>query len=97
VLSVTIILEAALARCSLILNEVPALREIWGPAAVYFRTNNADSLSEAVRILNGDPVLRRSFANRAFNRARECYNANRRTTGYIQLYRSLMAHRANAA
>ena len=91
------ILEAALSRCALILNDIPALREIWGPAAVYFRTNDGDSLCEAVRILNGDPVLRRSFANRAFNRARECYNANRMTTSYIQLYRSLVAQRAYAA
>lgn len=91
------ILEAALSRCALILNDIPALREIWGPAAVYFRTNDGDSLCEAVRILNSDPDLRRSFANRAFNRARECFNANRMTSNYIQLYRSLVARNANAA
>jgi glycogen synthase len=91
------ILEAALSRCALILNDIPALREIWGPAAVYFRTNDGDSLCEAVRILNSDPDLRRSFANRAFNRARECFNANRMTSNYIQLYRSLIAQNANAA
>lgn len=91
------ILEAALSRCALILNDIPALREIWGPAAVYFRTNDAESLSEAVRILNEDAVLRRSFANRAFNRARECYNANRMTSNYIQLYRSALNQRAKAA
>jgi glycosyltransferase involved in cell wall biosynthesis len=91
------ILEAALSRCALILNDIPALRETWGPAAVYFRTNDGDSLSEAVRILNSDAELRRGFANRAFNRARECYNANRMTTNYIQLYRSLLNQSAKAA
>jgi glycogen synthase len=85
------IVEAALSRCALILNDIPAMREIWGPAAVYFRTNDADSLSDAVRILNSDAALRRNFANRAFNRARECYNANRMTDNYIQLYRRLQA------
>lgn len=91
------ILEAALSRCALILNDIPAMREIWGPAAVYFRTNDGDSLCEAVRILNSDSELRRSFANRAFNRARECYNANRMTSNYIQLYRGLIAQHAKAA
>jgi glycogen(starch) synthase len=91
------ILEAALSRCALILNDIPALREIWGPAAVYFRTNDGDSLCEAVRILNSDAELRRSFANRAFNRARECYNSNRMTSSYIQLYRSTISQSAKAA
>jgi glycogen(starch) synthase len=91
------IVEAALSRCALILNDIPSLREIWGPAAVYFRTNDADSLSEAVRILNQDPELRRSFANRSFNRARECYNSNRMTSNYIQLYRSVMNQTVKAA
>ncbi len=91
------ILEAALSRCALILNDIPAMREIWGPAAVYFRTNDGDSLSEAVRIINSDANLRRSFANRAFNRARECYNSNRMTSNYIQLYRTVSSQHAKVA
>lgn len=91
------VLEAALSRCALILNDIPAMREIWGPAAVYFRTNDADSLCDAVRILNSDAALRRNFANRAFNRARECYNANRMTSSYIQLYYDFMGRKSKAA
>jgi glycogen(starch) synthase len=91
------ILEAALSRCALILNDIPSLREIWGNAAVYFRTNDADSLAEAVRILSRDVQMRRNFANRAFQRARECYNAHRMTDGYIQLYRSVCSRQARAA
>jgi glycogen synthase len=91
------ILEAALSRCALILNDVPSLREVWGHAAVYFRTNDARSLAEAVRILGSDMQMRRDFANRAFQRARECFNAHRMTDNYIQLYRSVMAQRARAA
>ncbi len=90
-------IEAALSRCALILNDIPALREIWGQAAVYFRTNDADSLAEAVRILSGDLQMRRSFANRAFQRARECFNAHRMTDNYIQLYRKIASQRARAA
>lgn len=91
------ILEAALSRCALVLNDIPSLRELWGQAAVYFRTNDASSLAEAVRILSGDINMRRNFANRAFQRARECYNAHRMTDNYIQLYRSVVARKAFAA
>jgi glycogen synthase len=90
-------IEAALSRCALILNDIPPLREIWGQAAVYFRTNDADSLAEAVRILSGDQQMLRSFANRAFQRARECFNAHRMTDNYIQLYRNVAAQKARAA
>lgn len=91
------VLEAALSRCALILNDIPSLREIWGPAAVYFRTNESESLAEAVRILSADVNLRRNFANRAFQRARECFNAHRMTDNYIQLYRSVAAQKVRAA
>jgi hypothetical protein len=41
--------------------------------------------------------LRRDFANRAFQRARESFNAHRMTDNYIQLYRSVVAKKAAAA
>lgn len=91
------ILEAALSRCALVLNDIPLLRELWGNAALYFRTNDAASLAETVRILSEDLQLRRNFANRAFQRARECFNAHRMTDNYIQLYRSVLARKAAAA
>jgi len=91
------ILEAALSRCALVLNDIPSLRELWGQAAVYFETNDASSLADSVRALSSDPELRRNFANRAFQRARECYNAHRMTDNYIQLYRSVAGRKAFAA
>ncbi len=91
------ILEAALSRCALILNDIPSLRELWGAAAVYFRTNDPESLAEAIRIVSSDVQMRRNFANRAFQRARESFNANRMTDNYIQLYHSVSAQKAQAA
>jgi glycosyltransferase involved in cell wall biosynthesis len=91
------ILGAALSRCALVLNDIPALREMWGQAAIYFRTNDAASLAEVVDALNSDADMRRNYANRAFQRARECYNAHRMTDNYIQLYRSVVARKAFAA
>lgn len=91
------VLEAALSRCALILNDIPTLRELWDNAAIYFHTNDPSSLAEAVRIVSSDPQLRRNFANRAFQRARECFNAHRMTDNYIQLYHSVLSRKAFAA
>jgi glycosyltransferase involved in cell wall biosynthesis len=91
------ILEAALSRCALVLNDIPPLRELWGNAAIYFATNDAESLAETVRMVSEDVQLRRDFANRAFQRARESFNAHRMTDNYIQLYRSVAAKKAAAA
>jgi glycosyltransferase involved in cell wall biosynthesis len=91
------ILEAALSRCALILNDIPPLREIWGDTAVYFQANDAASLAEAVRTLSRDPQLRRSFANRAYLRARESFNAERMVDGYARLYSDLVHHVAKSA
>jgi glycosyltransferase involved in cell wall biosynthesis len=50
-----------------------------------------------IRLFIDDPQLRRNFANRAFQRARECFNAHRMTDNYIQLYRSIAARKVSAA
>ena len=73
------------------------MRELWGNAALYFETNNAESLAETIRMFSEDEQLRRNFANRAFQRARESFNAHRMTDNYIQLYHSLVAKKAAAA
>ena len=91
------ILEAALSRCALVLNDIPSLRELWGNAAFYFATNDAESLADTVRLLSEDAQLRRNFANKAFQRARECFNAHRMTDNYIQLYHSVVARKSAAA
>jgi glycosyltransferase involved in cell wall biosynthesis len=91
------ILEAALSRCALVLNDIPSLRELWGNAALYFETNDPESLADTIRMLSDDPQLRRNFANRAFQRARECFNAHRMTDNYVQLYHSVIAKKAAAA
>src|ERR1700678_535418 len=38
-------LEAAFSRCAIIANDIPSFREVWGDAALYFRTNDARSLA----------------------------------------------------
>jgi glycogen synthase len=81
----------------LVLNDIPSLRELWANAAIYFQTNDPASLADAVRMVSSDPQMRRNFANRAFQRARECFNAHRMTDNYIQLYHSVLSRKAIAA
>ena len=83
-------LEAALSRCAIIANDIPSLREIWGSAALYFRMNDALELAGAIDKLNRDRELRLTYANLAYNRARQRYTAERMVDDYISLYDSVV-------
>ena len=90
-------LEAAFSRCAIVANDIPSYREIWGDAALYFRTNNAASLAENIRLLNEDRAMRRAYAELAYTRARERFTTKRMIDQYLQLYRSLLSARVQAA
>jgi len=83
------LLEAALSRCAIVANDIPSFREIWGDAAVYFRTNDAAGLAEAIRRLDGDREMCRSYGNLAYARARERFTTKRMIDNYLDLYRDL--------
>ncbi len=83
-------LEAAFSRCAIVANDIPSFREIWGDAALYFRTNDAASLAENIRKLNADRPMRRAYAELAYSRARERFTTRRMIDDYLQLYRSLV-------
>jgi glycosyltransferase involved in cell wall biosynthesis len=90
-------LEAALSRCAIVANDIPALREIWEDAALYFQSNDAASLERALELLHDNRELRARYANRAYERARQHYTAARMVEEYMQLYQALVEHRAWAA
>ncbi|HUO16014.1 MAG TPA: glycosyltransferase family 4 protein [Verrucomicrobiae bacterium] len=90
-------LEAAFSRCAIIANDIPSFREIWGDAALYFRTNDASSLAQSIRRLSEDRSLRRAYAELAYARARERFTTKRMIEDYLQLYRSLITANAAAA
>lgn len=90
-------LEAAFSRCAIVANDIPCFRETWGDAALYFRTNDAASLAESIRILNEDRPMRRAYAELAYSRARERFTTKRMIEEYLQLYRSLSNARIEAA
>ncbi|ABF42265.1 glycosyl transferase, group 1 [Candidatus Koribacter versatilis Ellin345] len=84
-------LEAALSRCALVANDIPSFREIWGESACYFDSNDAASLFDALNRMAGNRDLRLTFANLAYNRARQYFNADRMVDEYLALYRKLGA------
>ncbi len=90
-------LEAAFSRCAIIANDIASFREIWGDAAFYFRANDARSLAEAIRRLSEERDLCRGYANRAYQRARECFTAKRMIDEYLELYEDLLGVESAAA
>ena len=90
-------LEAALSRCALVANDIPSFREVWGDTAVYFETNNADSLAETLHSLSQDREMCRTYGRLAYQRARERFTAKRMVDRYLELYRELTGKRAIAA
>ena len=90
-------LEAAFSRCAIIANDIPSYREIWGDAALYFRTNDAASLAENIRLLNEDRPMRRAYAELAYNRARDRFTTKRMIDEWLALYRGLTSLNSVAA
>lgn len=90
-------LEAALSRCAILANDIESLREIWGNSAMYFRHNDSESLRHALELLHRNPDLRLEYANRAYARARERYQATRMVEEYMQTYMALLERRVGAA
>jgi glycogen(starch) synthase len=84
-------LEAAFSRCAIVANDIPSFREIWGDAALYFRTNDARSLAEILRKLDADRGMRHAYADRAYARARDRFTTKRMIDDYLDLYRSLLS------
>ena len=91
------VLEAAFSRCAIVANDIPSFREVWGDTALYFRTNDAASLAESIRMLNSDRAMCRAYAEMAYTRARERFTTKRMIEDYLQLYRSLVSVRSEAA
>jgi glycosyltransferase involved in cell wall biosynthesis len=90
-------LDAAFSRCAIVANDIPSFREVWGDAALYFRTNDASSLATILRQFDSDRPLRQAYADRAFARARERFTAHRMIDGYLDLYRGLVSAKSLAA
>ena len=90
-------LEAALSGCALVANDIASLREVWGPAALYFRKDDSRSLAEVLAKLHADPKMCSDYAERAHAHACRNYSASRMVDEYLQAYKLLLGHGVAAA
>ena len=91
------LVEAALSRCAIVANDIPSFRELWGETACYFQTNDAASLRNTLTELRKNKVLRRQYAELAFQRAKRRYTADRMVDEYLEMYVGLTEPRTVAA
>jgi glycosyltransferase involved in cell wall biosynthesis len=87
------ILEAAAARCALVLGDIPSLRENWDGAAAFVDPDCPAHLQAAIATLIADPEERNRLAAAAQRRARR-FTLDRMARAYHALYGDLMRHPA---
>jgi glycogen synthase len=63
------VLEAGLSGCALVLGDVPSLRDIWGPAAVFVDADDDRALAELIAWTMTHPDVRAQMGQRARQRA----------------------------
>jgi glycosyltransferase involved in cell wall biosynthesis len=83
------VLEAGLARCALVLADIPSLREVWGDAASYVPADDHAGLRECLKKLIADDDLRARLADKARARALS-FTPQRMARGYLAAYSSLL-------
>ena len=88
-------LEAARARCSLVLSDIPSLRELWDGAAVFIDPRDSDAWMRELNCLTEDKSRREELGNRAQMHAGR-YTAQATVEQYVALYSSLLGFGSEA-
>jgi glycosyltransferase involved in cell wall biosynthesis len=88
------VLEAALARCALVLSDIPTFRELWEGAAELVPSGDGGALEAALVRLIEDEPRRERLAAAAFERA-GAFSRDRMSRDYHSLYQELV--RSNSA
>jgi glycosyltransferase involved in cell wall biosynthesis len=83
------IVEAALSGCTLVLGDIPSLRENWEGYAVFVAPNDPDALEWQLRELTGNDERRAALASRALQRA-QSFTIERMTNAYLCVYSKVM-------
>jgi len=89
------ILEAAGARCPLVLSNIPTFRELWNGAAVFVEPNDADGFARAIEDILRSPERRDALGAAAHAHALQ-YTPDRMASGMATHYRDLLAARMAA-
>lgn len=79
------VLEAAQGGAALVLSDIPAHRELWDGAALFFPARRADRLAAAIDRLGGDDELRQRLGVAAEKRARR-YSVGRMARATAAVY-----------
>jgi glycosyltransferase involved in cell wall biosynthesis len=86
------VLEAALSGCTLVLGDVPSLRELWEGVAVFVDPGEPATLRLAIEALIDDTHLRQTLAMRARRRALTL-TPRRMALEYLKLYSDILTPR----
>ncbi|VWX55017.1 glycosyltransferase family 4 protein [Novosphingobium sp. 9U] len=89
------VLEAAGARCPLVLSDIPTFRELWDGAAVFVDPLDAPGFASAVEAIVRDPGRRDALGEAAHSRAQR-YAPERMAGLMAEHYRDLLAARLAA-
>jgi glycogen(starch) synthase len=87
------ILEAAAARCALVLGDIPSLREVWRGAALYADPSDPAELHALIAALIADAERRETLAAAAQRRA-GAFTIGQAAWAYRRLYGRLLAGRS---
>jgi glycosyltransferase involved in cell wall biosynthesis len=81
------LLEVASLKVPIIASDIPANQVIFkNDEALFFESNNSDSLAEKIEILNSDEALRDCLAKKAFNKVEKEYTWEKVSKFYRELY-----------
>jgi glycosyltransferase involved in cell wall biosynthesis len=89
------VLEAAAARCPLVLSDIPTFRELWDGVAVFVDPHDAAGFATAIEAILRDPKTRDELGGAAHDRALQ-YTPDRLASAMAGHYRDLMAARMAA-
>jgi glycosyltransferase involved in cell wall biosynthesis len=90
------VLEAALAKCALVLGDIPGLREVWGDAAVFVPPDDVEALYHEIQKMIANEKSRLDYGLRAHRRALQ-FTPQRMADAYLDLYSELMARDGKAS
>jgi len=90
------ILDAALARCALVLGDIDSLRELWDGAALFVAPDDEDALARTLQQLIDDEMLRERYAALAARRA-QTYTPAGMTEAYLRAYNDIAEPRGITA
>ncbi len=86
------VLEAAMSQCSLVLADIPSLRELWQGAAVFVDPHDPEAWSRELNRLVADSFEREHLAVQALTRAKR-YDAEASVTQYLDVYQSAIRYK----